>query len=414
MARIVVITQYYQPDAPAWIPTGLARALADRGHEVRVLTTFPHYECGRVSHGYRQRRRFLERDGSILVRRVPLFPSHSGNPVARILNYVSVAASMRLARSFVQGADVAYVYATPMTVADPARVWSRSLRLPFVLHIQDLWPESVTGSGLLPTSVGRSMTVPLNRWLRAIYGRASSVIAIAPTMRDMLIARGVPESKVSTVMNWSNDADDADPQPIINNRGDLHLLYAGNLGRMQDVSTIVRAAAKLGDLEGLRITVAGSGVEESSLKSLATDLEVQNIEFVGRLSPLEMREFYQQADFQFVTLRDLPIFQGTIPSKLQAGLANGLPVITTVRGDVKRLVIERGVGLSAGPEDPASLASAIRRAYAMSGSERLALRQRARLLYESTMSKCGAIDVIEARLLAAIETRASQLGSSGR
>lgn len=399
--RIVLITQYYPPDPPSWIPGGLARALAERGHDVRVLTTFPHYETGRVATGYKQRLHHVENIDGVKVRRVPLFASHSSNPITRMLNYVSVAASMRFARRFVKGADVAYVYATPMTVADPARAWTKGLKIPFVLHVQDMWPESVTGSGILPPRLTKAVQAPLNWWLSRVYKAAAATVAIAPSMMNMLVERGVPADKAHTIFNWSDDADEAEPHTEGPSWTGLRLVYAGNLGRMQDIETIIRALALIRDLEDVTFSIAGSGVLEADLRALVSSLAVPNVQFLGRLSPLEMAELYASNDFQFVTLKDLPIFDGTIPSKFQAGIANALPAISTVRGDLRRVVEQNSLGFTAKPEDADDLASAIRAAHATTAAERAQYRVRAREYYETVMSKPAAIDAIEALLRAA-------------
>lgn len=405
--RVVIMTQYFPPDPPSWIPGGLARELVARGHEVRVLTTFPHYETGRVAGGFKQKLHHVERSGNLTVRRVPLFASHSTNAVARIANYVSVAASMRFARRFVKGADVAYVYATPMTVADPARAWARSLKIPFVLHVQDLWPESVTGSGFLPSWAERAVRIPLDWWLRRVYRRAAATVAIAPSMREMLIERGVPANRAETVFNWSDDADGAEisVEAAASETG-LNLVYAGNLGRMQDLETIVRALAKVQDLPHVTFRVAGSGVLENDLRRMVDSLGVRGVEFLGRVSSSEVARIYAQSDFQFVTLKNLAIFDGTIPSKFQAGIANGLPAISTVRGDLRRLIEQNELGLTAEAENADSLEEAIRKAYETSPEDRAAYRVRARKYYETTMSKTAAVDDIENLLRnAALEAR---------
>lgn len=404
--RVGIVTQYYPPDPPAWIPGGLARELARRGHEVRVLTTFPHYETGSLPDGYKQSLHHIEQDGAVPVRRVPLFASHSSNAFARMANYVSVATSMRMARGFLRDVDVIYVYGTPMTVADPARVWARSLDIPYVLHVQDLWPESVTGSGILPGRLARVASAPLNWWLTRVYRSAARTIAIAPSMREMLVQRGVPAERAVTIFNWSDDADEIVPNLSSSSAIGLRLVYAGNLGRMQDLETIVRALAEVRDLEGTELAIAGSGVLEDDLRKLVGQLAVPNVRFLGRLSADEVARLYAQSDFQFVTLKDLAIFDGTVPSKFQAGIANALPAISTVRGDLRTLIETHRLGFTAAPEDPSSLAAAIRLAYATTADERVELRGRSRAFYENEMSKSSAIDGIEEQLKQAVATKA--------
>jgi glycosyltransferase involved in cell wall biosynthesis len=405
--KVVILTQYFPPDPPGWIPHDIATALSSRGHDVKVLTSFPHYTAGRIEEGYQQKFNHVENHGQIQVRRVPIIPSHSSNPIGRIANYLSFAFSARLAKGFVRDADVIYVNGAPAIAADPARVWAKTLGIPYVYHVQDIWPESVTGSGLLPNPVLKITEKIINSWLGKVYSSAAAVNTIAPTAQKLLIERGVPREKSHLVFNWSNDAAGIvrTSRGRSSSGGRLTLVYAGNLGKLQDLETVIRAANRLGDLEGFRLLIAGSGVIEQSLKQLVNDLEANHyIEFLGRLDQDQVAALYASVDFQVVPLKNLDIFAGTIPSKFQSGLAHGLPLITTVKGDVTRLVKEHGLGFSALPENIDALAAAFREAYETSEEERQKLSQQARAFYETHLSRENAIDRIEAILRTAAES----------
>ena len=405
--KIAIVTQYYKPEV-IHIPHTLAEGLARRGHSVRVITTFPNYPEGKVFSGYRQKLRHVERDGGVLVKRVPVILSHSTNPIGRFANYASFALSACLAGRFVRGADVVYVYATQMTPAWGPSVWRRLIRLPFVMHVQDLWPESVTGSSMVGDSrAKRIIDALLNPWLRSLYRTAAATIAIAPTMARTLTERGVPDGRISTVLNWTDEANYARPsdavaEPDVPPASDgLTVTYAGNLGDHQDLETVIRAAKLTEDLPGLTVTMVGSGMAESRLHRMAQALGVANVIFAGRVSPSEMRDIYAKSDFQIVCLKDRDIFRGTIPSKLQASLAGGVPVITSVAGDVTTLVTENDLGFVARPEDPESLAESFRRAYRLSAESRRDMARRSREFYERTMSADRGIDHIETILTGA-------------
>lgn len=407
--KIVVLTQYFPPDPPGWISNDIAKELSRRGHEVKVLTTFPYYAQGRIADGYSQKFRHFEDHGPVRVRRVPIFPSHSGNALGRMANYLSFACSARFAKDFVKDADVIYVHGTPATVAEPARAWANSLRIPFVFHVLDIWPESVTESGFLPKPVMRFTEKVLTSWLSNVYETAAAVIAIAPTAQEMLVQRGVPRDKCHLIFNWSDEDVRNVRQmelPLSSDVG-LTLIYAGNLGVYQDLETVIRAAHQMCKYDGFRLLIAGHGVIEGQLKRLVDDLGTKGcVTFLGRLDREEVAALYASADFQVVSLKDRAFFSATIPSKFQGGLAHGLPLITTVKGDVTRLVNEHGLGFSALPENVESLAAAFRRAYATSPAERLEFSRRALAFYETSLSRGSAIDKIEATLMTAAESAA--------
>lgn len=399
--KIVIVSQYFPPDKPGRIVDELSSELVRRGHSVRVLTTFPHYRSGRAETGYRQRWRHIEKRGQVMVRRVPIYASHSRNALGRIANYLSFSWSSRLATSFVRGADVAYVHGTPASAAYAPRIWSRSLGIPFVFHVQDIWPESVTGSGFLPAPLAMLAERLISRWLRKVYSAAGAVVAIAPSARDLLVRRGAVAARVYLVYNWGRDTSSR-AEPEAGTRLGLNLLYAGNLGALQDLETVLRAVEQTADLEGLRLLIAGAGVMEARLKELSLELGIhRRVEFLGELAPEDVSELYSISDFQIIPLKRLEIFAHNIPSKFQAGLSYALPVITTVPGDLAGLVAENGLGFTASPEDVNSLAGAIRAAHASTGSERRRFRENARSFYEANLTKAHAITRIEQILEAA-------------
>lgn len=392
--RVLIVSQYYPPEN-ATIPAAIARALIDRGDTVRVLTGYPNYPDGKIFEGYEQRWRSRERHDEVEVLRVPLFIDHSQSAVRRMLNYASFAASAATARGFASGADVIYVYATQMTPALGPWLWRMTGGAPYVLHVQDLWPDSITGSSLVSSGRGaRAIEAVLSPWLRSVYRRAAVVIGIAPTMVDTLIERGVAESGAHLVYNWAEEQDAADgPRPGSEPAGITRLLYAGNVGDMQDLGTAVRAAHQARGA-GIQLTVVGDGVAMQETRDLAEELGATNVEFRARVPSHEMAGLYQEADFALVTLKDLPVFRGTIPSKLQAALASGVPVITTVQGDLRTLVEQLGVGFTADAESSSSLAKAMGAAASCDRQQRDALRARARLAYSSQFSRQAGTNAI--------------------
>ena len=403
--RVGILSQYFPPDGPGRFADELSQSLAARGHSVRVLTTFPHYTHGKTDPAFRQRAHSVEPRGEVTVRRVPIYARHSRNPLGRIANYASFIWSAGLAKSFLKDADVIYVHGTPATVVQPAHAWQKSMGIPFVYCVQDIWPESVTGSGMLPGPLARTAESLISRWLSRVYSRAAAIVVIAPHARQLLRERGVPLERIHVVYNWARETV---PGKVIAERptAGLRLLYAGNLGAFQDLETLLRAVAQVSDLGDLRLDIAGAGVREASLRELVEQLGLRDtVRFLGRLDAEDLAQAYADSDFQLVTLRNLKIFSGTIPSKFQGGLAHGVPMITTVIGDVTRLVEEHGLGFTAVPEDVESLASAIRRAYATSSQEREALRSRARAFCEEYLTREHAVDRIEKILTAAAHSR---------
>lgn len=394
--RIAIVSQYFRPE-PAKIVGGVAHGLADRGHSVRVVTGYPNYPVGRIYDGYRMQLASYEQHGHVEVRRVPLIPDHSNRPIRRIANYVSFALTSLLGRRFIRDADVIYVYATQMTAAFAPNLWRRFGGPPFVLHVQDLWPDSVTGSSLLAAGpVKRGVNAVLNRWISGVYRRASGVIAISPSMATVLTDRGVDPAKVESVLNWSAD-EEAPSLPRKATRPGVTVTFAGNVGDLQGLDVAVEAAKQVSkDIPGFRLLIVGDGVARESLVAAAHGSPA--VEFRDRIPRDRMPEIYAETDFLFISLRDLPHLRCTVPSKLQSSFATAMPVIAAVAGESARIVGDAGAGFVAEPGDAAALVDAFRAAAQTSPDERAAMGARAREAYLTTMSMAQGLDQIEAIL----------------
>jgi glycosyltransferase involved in cell wall biosynthesis len=207
-------------------------------------------------------------------------------------------------------------------------------------------------------------------------------------MKDLLVSRGVDEAKISVLLNWHAGETEESHDEVLNPRlsDEIRCVYAGNIGMMQDVETVIRAAAEVQHELPLQVSIYGSGVAEGAAQDLAAELGVQNVKFMGRVSAEQMQDVYSKSDFQLVTLKDRDVFRVTIPSKFQAAISKGVPVITTVPGDLAALCAANDIGLVAEPENPGSLARAFRDAAKMGMRGHAAMALRAHQFYWTTMS----------------------------
>ena len=399
--RIAIVSQYYRPEHHT-IAALLAERLTERGHAVRVLTSFPNYPRGRVFDGYRQRWRQRETINGVDVLRVPMYMDHSRSAVRRMANYLSFGASAALAGRWIRSADVVYVYASQMTSVFGPEVWRLVRGTPYVLHVQDLWPDSITGSGIVDRgATNRFIDRVLHPWLRGVYRRAAGVIAIAPSMAQTLVARGAPADRVHTVLNWTDESlleSAARSTPLACSEtlpGTVNVVYAGNLGDMQDLETVIRAAARLLDDERFRLRIVGTGVAEQRLRALAASLAATNVDFVGAVPQTQMPAVYAASDYQVVSLKGTAALAGTVPSKLQASLAFGVPVIVCADGDASAITEAAAAGFSAPAGDVAALERAFRHAVSLPPSERAAMTARAQQAYGETMSEASGVTAIE-------------------
>jgi colanic acid biosynthesis glycosyl transferase WcaI len=405
-----MVSQWYEPETgSAAHPTAIARALAARGHEVKVLTGFPSYPMGKVYDGYRTRLRSEEVRDGIRVLRVPDAPSHDRSAVRRALSLTSFAASATAQVGWLRDVDVCLTYLTPATVGAGAMTLRRIWGVPYVLYVQDLWPETVTASGFIGDSrVSSAAERLLNAWLARLYRGAEGIAALSPTMARSLDGRGgrVPAEAVPNWVDESVFRPVTDRQRSVLDPERRWVMYAGGMGEVQSLDTAVRALHLLDDRPDLGLAFAGGGVVAEPLERLARDLGVAHrVRFLGSFPVAEMPGLMAEADAQLVSLKDLPLFHGTIPSKLQASMACGLPIVCAVAGDAADVVRRAGCGFVAEPGDVASVAAALRQVAETSPEELADMGRRARTAYVDELGESVGSAHLERMLRDAAKTR---------
>lgn len=393
--RVLFVSHWFDPEGgAAGHPGVVARAIRDLGHDVQVVTGIPSYPRGVVFDGYRNRPYAREVVDGMTVHRGAIYPSHDGRAAHRAANYLSYAATGSAAALRVgRGADVTFVYSSPATTAIPAMLVRAARRVPFLVHIQDLWPDSVTSSGFIGGSANSRVEAALHRFCNGVYRRAGKVAVSSPGMADILRARGVPEGKIEVLPNWADEEHFA-PRPrssALARALSLHaptiVMYAGNLGEMQGLDTLVAAAGRLAHRDDILFALVGGGVAESRLRTDVERRGLRNVRFVPPQPFDRIGDVLALADVQLVPLKDVPVLQATLPSKLQANLAAGLPIIGMVRGDAADVIARSGAGTAVPPGDAAALAQAVAEFAALSTAERASLATAARSTYEREFSR---------------------------
>ncbi|WP_354026112.1 sugar transferase [Conyzicola nivalis] len=396
--RILLITQWFDPE-PTFKGLLFAKELIQQGHEVQVLTGFPNYPGGKVYDGYKIRSFQREVVEGVNVLRLPLYPSHDGSSVKRVLNYASFAASASVGVLAGKRPDVAYVYHPPATVGLPALVakWLRGV--PFVYDVQDLWPDTLGVTGMLNRpkilrAVGKAMA--------GIYGSAARVAVLSPGFKKLLVERGVPERRIDVIPNWADEKQIDVSAPTASRASELGfddrftVTFAGNMGTVQALDTVLDAAALLRDRQEIRIVLVGGGLDLERLRGRSTAMKLDNVTFLARRPIAEIGEILTLSDALLVHLRRDPLFAITIPSKTQAYLMAGRPILMGVEGDAADMVEKAAAGIAFEPENAEALAAAIRRLQSLAPEQRRAMGESGSRFYREKLAlKVGTAQFIE-------------------
>lgn len=393
--RILLLTAYFPPDtgSAAHLFYELGRAFVERGHEVTVLTSMPGYHALGPLEKYRGKKRIKEdMDGMEVVRvATPQPPRHL--LVGRALWQFGGALAFFLAGLALPSHDVAIVYSPPLPLGLTAWGLKKLRGIPFILNVQDLFPQSIIDLGLLR-----------NRWLirffeameRFVYQQANAITVHSEGNRQHIARKlGIEKAeKIRVIPNWV-DTRFIQPGPRVNwfreeyNLGNAFIVsFAGVLGYSQDLDVVLEAARILnggrwkmedvswktegGDWQSaignpnseILFLIVGDGVEKARLEAKARQIGLDNVRFL----PMQPREKYpavlHASDIGLVTLH-AEVRTPVVPSKILSIMAAGRPVVAAMNldGDGPRLITESRCGLCVPPEDPQALAQAVLKLY---------------------------------------------------
>jgi colanic acid biosynthesis glycosyl transferase WcaI len=372
--KILLLTAYFPPDtgSAAHLFYELGRAFVERGHGVTVLTGMPGYHALGPLEKYKGKKRIKEdMEGMEVVRvAMPQLPRHL--MVGRALWQFGGAWALFLAGLGLPKADAAIVYSPPLPLGLTAWGLKKLQGLPFILNVQDLFPQSIIDLGLLR-----------NRWLirffeemeRFVYRRANIITVHSEGNREHVMRKldeGQAE-KVKVIPNWV-DVHFIQPGPRMNWFREAHGLgdafvvsFAGVLGYSQDLDVVLDAARILEDggwSSEILFLIVGDGVERPRLEAKARQMGLNNVRFL----PMQPREKYpavlHASDIGLATLH-AEVRTPVVPSKILSIMAAGRPVVAAMNldGDGPRLIAEARCGLCVPPEDPRALAEAILQLY---------------------------------------------------
>lgn len=375
--KILVFSQYFYPEN--FRINTLCRELADRGHEVTVVTGYPQYPIGRIYHGYGFDIPYETQWNGVRICRVKVHPRGS-NLLGMLRNTVDyVVQANRWVRNCREKFDAVYVFeVSPVTVGLPAVSYKKKFGVPMFFNLQDLWPENVEevlGIRFAP------LTWLINRIVDKIYDASDKILCASNGFVENLRRRGVAEEKI---LFWPQFC--LEPQlegaekPEIYPENTFNIVFAGNLGDAQGLDLMVDAARELKDTS-IRWFLVGDGRARARLEQRVKESGVEReVTFVGRVSEKEADRYVHFADCAYLSFRDNRIFNMTLPAKLQTYLACGTPILAAAGGESARLVGENGIGFVCQPRLEA-LVNTAKQAARMSREEHREMSRAARTYY---------------------------------
>lgn len=385
--KILVVCQYFYPEE--FKVNELVEGLIARGNEVTVLTGKPTYPRGPYPKGYKFWGVQKEDYKGAKIIRVPELTRGNGGAIGIVKSMLSYMFFGKwYARWHKMEADAILCFQlSPVTMATPALVYQKKLGVKYVHWVQDLWPESVTAT----TSIKGGPAVKwLDKLVTKIYKRADVILVQSKAFEKSICAKGDFKNKLIFAPNWAEDsiANGEQHSADCNLPEGFKVMFAGNIGVAQDFDNIIKAADLTRDIPEIKWVIVGDGRDREHSEQEVKKLGLENqVMFVGRHPVNTMPWFFKQADAMLVSLKDEFIFSLTIPSKVQAYMASGKPIVTMLNGEGSRVLEEAGCGLTANSCDYQTLAENVKKLYSMSKDERSAIGAAGRSYYDKVFAK---------------------------
>lgn len=364
--KVVVVYQYYQGHgAPGHsLVYELTQFLAERGHDVTVVSGETGYMQRNIPKlPWYQRIVRRERDGMVNVLRTYTYSELHRSYLGRLLSFISFSLSCPLGLLSVAKPDVVLASSPPIFPMFPAWLICKLRRIPFVLEVRDLWPASAVQMGILKNR----QLIGIMAWMeRVLYSQSKKIVALTEGIRDDICSRGWSISKVELVtcgVDFDKLYPDAPGAAFIRDKFGWHdkkiVLYFGALGEANNLPVTLRTAQRLQSREDIVFVLIGDGMKRCEIEKQVNELGLKNVLLLPPVPKDEARLYINAADVCLVTLRDIPLFDGAIPTKLIDYMACGKPVLCGIRGEAETIVEEAGAGVMFEPDNDEQLSKLV-------------------------------------------------------
>lgn len=390
--KILLVTQYFYPET--FKSTDLAFELQKRGHEVTVLTGIPNYPEGKIYEDYGFFKNRKQKMNGVKIIRSLLLPRGNGGGIRLFLNYYSFAFFASI-KAFFLGIsnkyDAVIVHEpSPITQFYPALLLKKLWKTPVYFWVMDLWPESLSIAGGVKNKMvlGYYESVVKN-----FYKNSEKILITSKGFRKSINEKGDFDSKIVYFPNWAEDSiSEGDKNYSIPTLPDgFKVMFAGNIGEAQDLDNIMKAALELKQHKKIKFVLVGDGRKMPFVKEFIEENELQEtVHLAGRFPVEAMASFFNKAEVMLVTLKDDPIFNLTVPAKVQAYMSASKPIVAMLNGEGAENIKESESGFAVNAGDYKALAETILKTSELPKEELEKLGQNARKFYEENfrMSEC--------------------------
>ncbi|OCA69872.1 glycosyltransferase WbuB [Chryseobacterium contaminans] len=359
--NILIVTQYFYPEN--FKSNDMAFELQKRGHNVTVLTGIPNYPEGKIYDGYSFSENREQMIDGVKIIRALLLPRGKGGGIRLFLNYFSWAffASLKARKlSSQEKYDAVIVHEpSPITQFYPALVIKKLQKTPVYFWVMDLWPESLEIAGGIKNKFVLNF---FTKMVQKFYNESEKILITSKGFKESILEKGNYKSKIEYFPNWAEDTISSGnlDYPIPDLPDGFKVMFAGNIGEAQDMESIMEAALKLKNIKYIKIILVGDGRKMPFVQDFIKEHELQDTVYtMGRFPVEAMASFFNAANILLVSLKDDPIFNLTVPAKVQAYMSSGKPIMAMLNGEGAENIKEARCGFTVPAGDGEKLAKTI-------------------------------------------------------
>ncbi|MDA7617981.1 glycosyltransferase family 4 protein [Verrucomicrobia bacterium] len=349
--KMLFLSHYFPPEgnAPATRTFEHTRRWVKEGHEVTVITCAPNVPHGKVYPGYRNHLFQWRKQSGVNILRVWTLIAANKGTTRRSLNYFSYLISALVAGLLVRKPDILIATSPQFFCGCAGALIAKLRRIPFVLEVRDIWPDSIMAVGAMYHSYTLRWMLRAEQWL---YRSATQIVTVGNGYKNILLEKGVEKEKIKVITNGA-DLEQFKMQETTRERHQkLTCAYVGTIGMAACLDVVVRAATRLDQMseKSIEFILVGDGANLEPLKELAARSKTERIQFKGLLSKKEVQLVLLEADVCLVHLKKTKLFMTVLPSKLFEAMASGVPILLGVQGEAEAIVRDSGCGLVFEPE----------------------------------------------------------------
>jgi len=359
--RVLIFTNHFDPeyfkinDIVYWIK--------DKGNEVTVVTGNPNYPKGKLYPGYSALGSHEKKD-NLSIYRLPLITRGNGSKPRLILNYLSYFKVSFIFTLFYlipkKKFDVVIVHHTsPPFIFIPALLYKKIKKPKLYLWDLDMWPQTLEATGILKS---KSALKILERIFKSFYN-GFDLIYIGSKHFEKIASKRVDASFIKYFPNWADSIFEKAKLKSVSISGNEKIIisYTGNIGESQDLESLIEAVSLIED-GNFEIRLIGGGRNKKTLIDLVSKKGLHDfIKFIDSVKPKELLNYFEKSHFLYLSLKNTPLFEKTVPAKFQTYLAVGIPIIGYISGETNDLISKYNLGFTCESNDVNRLATLLRK-----------------------------------------------------